>query len=63
MVQSDQIEQSDLTSEAPASAAPRTGVVWTSEEILRGEKEVQITHHSETYRLRLTRNGKLILCK
>ncbi|MBI2478950.1 MAG: hemin uptake protein HemP [Planctomycetia bacterium] len=37
--------------------------VLQSEELLRGEKEVLIAHHGETYRLRETRNGKLILGK
>ena len=34
-----------------------------SSEILKGSKEVLIRHGEETYRLRLTRNGKLILHK
>ncbi|MBC7856434.1 MAG: hemin uptake protein HemP [Pirellulaceae bacterium] len=38
-------------------------VIWNSEEILKGTKEIQIVHRSEIYRLRLTRNGKLILSK
>ena len=37
--------------------------VLTSEEILRGGREIQIRHGDETYWLRLTRNGKLILTK
>ena len=50
--------------QAPAEPPrlPR-GVVWTSEEILQGTKEIQIVHRSEIYRLRLTKNGKLILSK
>jgi hemin uptake protein HemP len=28
-----------------------------------GSREVHISHEAETYRLRLTRNGKLILTK
>ena len=40
--------------------APRT---VCSDDLLRGEKEVWILHHGETYRLRCTRQGKLILCK
>lgn len=49
----------------PLAERPRTvgTVVWSSEEILKGTKEIQIVHHSEIYRLRLTRNGKLILSK
>lgn len=34
-----------------------------SEEILHGDVEVLIDHQGETYRLRKTRNGKLILQK
>ncbi len=36
---------------------------WTSEEILQGKREAVIEHGGETYRLRLTRNNKLILHK
>jgi hemin uptake protein HemP len=39
---------------------PRT---LKSHELLQGAKEVLIAHGEETYRLRLTRNGKLILHK
>jgi len=34
-----------------------------SEELLQGQAEVLIAHGAETYRLRLTRSGKLILQK
>jgi hemin uptake protein HemP len=34
-----------------------------SESLLQGGTEVLITHGAELYRLRLTRNGKLILQK
>ena len=34
-----------------------------SEELLRGETELLIRHGDELYRLKLTRNGKLILQK
>lgn len=36
---------------------------FDSEELLRGQKEILIRHESEVYRLRVTRNGKLILQK
>ncbi|HEY2827009.1 MAG TPA: hemin uptake protein HemP [Pirellulales bacterium] len=42
------------------SAGPRQ---LTSEELLRGEKEIWIRHGTEVYRLRLTKSGKLILQK
>ena len=35
----------------------------TSTELLRGENELLIRHGEELYRLKLTRNGKLILQK
>ena len=35
----------------------------TSSELLRGENELLIRHGDELYRLKLTRNGKLILQK
>ena len=34
-----------------------------SSSLLQGEKEILIHHGSEVYRLRLTKNGKLILQK
>ncbi|HVX61173.1 MAG TPA: hemin uptake protein HemP [Pirellulales bacterium] len=39
---------------------PRT---LRSDELLQGQVEVLIAHGNETYRLRLTRSGKLILQK
>jgi len=42
-------------------AAPRES--WRSEELLGGKSEVLIVHGSEVYRLRRTRQDKLILCK
>jgi hemin uptake protein HemP len=44
---------------------PETGapVVVRSEELLAGQREILIIHDQEVYRLRLTRNGKLILTK
>jgi hemin uptake protein HemP len=45
---------------SPARPLPRN---LTSFEILKGDSEVTISHNGELYRLRLTRNGKLILQK
>ena len=56
----------DKSSEEPASPAePQSepAPVIRSEELLRGTREVLIQHAGELYRLRLTRNGKLILQK
>lgn len=48
------------TSEVDGSSRPRT---IESAELLGGEREVQIVHAGETYRLLVTRNNKLILQK
>lgn len=52
------------------TAQPTTGwdsvqpvAVLDSQSLLRGEREVMIRHAGQTYRLRHTRNGKLILTK
>jgi hemin uptake protein HemP len=50
----------DAPREPGTPAKPR---VLTSAELLRGAREVAILHAGETYRLRLTRNDKLILTK
>jgi len=59
--------QTTTPASEPEAPAPQPKskdlVVWSSEEILKGTKEIQIVHRSEIYRLRLTRNGKLILSK
>ena len=45
------------------TSAKRTAREVDSCELLRGENELLIRHGDELYRLRLTRNGKLILQK
>jgi hemin uptake protein HemP len=45
---------------SPSPVAPRT---VSSEELLQDQRELLIMHCQEVYRLRLTRNGKLILTK
>lgn len=46
--------------ETPGEGIPRE---FDSADLLRGEKEILIRHAGEVYRLRLTRNDKLILQK
>ncbi|HUQ69934.1 MAG TPA: hemin uptake protein HemP [Planctomycetaceae bacterium] len=46
-------------SSTPASPVPSVN----SAELLRGHRELLIQHDGETYRLRLTKTGKLILNK
>lgn len=49
----------EVTFDRPAGS-PRQ---WSSEELLEGCAEAIIMHAGETYRLRCTRNNKLILTK
>jgi len=50
-------EPQDLSPSDPSSPLIR------SEELMQGRRELLIMHCQEVYRLRLTRNGKLILTK
>jgi|EndMetStandDraft_9_1072997.scaffolds.fasta_scaffold275065_1 hemin uptake protein HemP len=54
-----------MSPERPANAQtpPPAPKQIASSELLAGQKEVWILHGQETYRLRLTRSGKLILQK
>lgn len=63
---------SDVPDPAPLpldspGATPTAGegnvAVVRSDELLKGRREILISHCQEVYRLRLTRNGKLILTK
>ena len=60
---SDLPEQSDPT--VPPMVVPHPGPQRqvNSREILQGEREVWIIHGQDMYRLRETKNGKLILQK
>ncbi|MFH1304280.1 MAG: hemin uptake protein HemP [Planctomycetota bacterium] len=58
-------EQSKVERLAPASA-PKDETpadVISSDTLLKGNHEVLIQHGETIYRLRVTQNGKLILCK
>jgi hemin uptake protein HemP len=48
-------------SPSPPGAPPL--IELDSLQLLRGQREVQIRHGNETYRLRCTRNDRLILTK
>ncbi|MHB1186803.1 hemin uptake protein HemP [Thiobacillus sp.] len=47
---------------APADPASRPAII-PAELLFQGSQEILIGHNGETYRLRITRNGKLILTK
>ena len=49
--------------EAPKPSEKPALREMTSEELLRGQSEILIRHGEEIYRLKLTRNQKLILQK
>ncbi|MDX1967975.1 MAG: hemin uptake protein HemP [Planctomycetaceae bacterium] len=57
----------DMPDPQSASATPAANTLpsraVSSEDLFQGGREVLIVHAGETYRLRLTRNGKLILNK
>ncbi|QDT29047.1 hypothetical protein Pan153_45130 [Gimesia panareensis] len=60
MSESEKLERPATTTDAKEETP--TDVI-SSEEILKGKQEVLIQHGETTYRLRITQNGKLILCK
>lgn len=47
--------------EPGAAACPSDAI--PADLLFKGAKEIQIVHQGETYRLRITRNDKLILTK
>lgn len=60
--------QPDLTRPTQRSATepdarPRLPDPIPADRLFEGRQEIQIAHGDETYRLRITRNGKLILTK
>lgn len=52
---------SDVQADKAAQPKPKRKV--SSEELFAGANEVLILHAGEEYRLRITKNGKLILTK
>jgi len=58
----DEHDSERLTPERAEDVVPRQRIL-NSDDLLAGEKEILIVHHGEMYRLRETRNGKLILGK
>ena len=47
----------------PATALPPPGVRLAAEQLFAGQRELVILHRGEEYRLRITRQDKLILTK
>ncbi|MBN1511769.1 MAG: hemin uptake protein HemP [Phycisphaerae bacterium] len=60
-------DEEPCTLPAEASAPRRVDstkpIVVDSRTLFRGRQEIQIRHEDEIYRLRVTRNGRLILNK
>ncbi|AJC21178.1 hemin uptake protein HemP [Pandoraea pulmonicola] len=60
------VSRTQAASPAPVVAKPAThaaGRVLTSDHLLQGTQCVNILHNGQTYQLRATRYGKLILTK
>jgi hemin uptake protein HemP len=53
----------DHSADQSSSAADRALRTISSAELFLGAREVLIQHEEKTYRLQVTRNGKLILVK
>ena len=54
----------DLPTPKPqATLPPHAGPAFDSRDLMRGNREVLIRHGGQVYRLRHTRNDKLILVK
>ena len=56
-------EQKYLPRTLPEKKDQLTNVLFRSEELFRGSREIAIEHNSQRYRLQITRAGKLILTK
>jgi len=59
----DDADPADPLSRPNNPQEPRAIREYDSADLLQGEREVLIRHADEVYRLRLTRNNKLILQK
>ena len=57
------INVSPRSGELPISSMSAIRKVMRSEDLLEGRRDLMILHGKEEYRLRVTRNGKLILTK
>jgi hemin uptake protein HemP len=57
----EQLAKSTADTTSPTGGA--TATTYLSEALLQGQREVLIRHGEEVYRLRLTKQGKLILYK
>jgi hemin uptake protein HemP len=44
-------------------ATPKSAPAYTTDSLFKGTREIEIEHNGEVYRLRITRQGKLILNK
>lgn len=60
---SEEPEEKPADRSDPPPPQPERPSTILSEDLFRGGREIRIQHAGEVYRLRLTRNGKLILHK
>lgn len=59
----DQPHESQTETAVEQAVAPHETHVWESTQLFGTQREILIRHQGETYRLRQTRNGRLILQK
>jgi hemin uptake protein HemP len=59
----DQREMTTLPDDAVALDVPVGQPVFTTEQLFGSTNEIAIVHQGQTYRLRITRQGKLVLNK
>ncbi|MCD2178419.1 hemin uptake protein HemP [Rhizobium sp. C1] len=59
------MQRADQTSPTPDDrrAPAERSTVYSTETLFNGAREIEIAHNGEIYRLRITRQGKLILNK
>ena len=56
-------EKSGSSQQAAAKTVPLTPIRLDSANLFNGQDEVRLIHRGQEYRLRITRQGKLILTK
>lgn len=56
-------ESDNKKTDGKVAAKAQTVPVLNTDELFKGSREVKLFHHCQEYRLRITRNEKLILTK
>ncbi len=59
----DPVPRAPLPGAKPTDGVDQAALIYRSDELLQGRRQVLIEHGSDMYRLRLTASGKLYLTK